>query len=111
MDSVSHHGGVGCTNTTAVFVEGDPGPLAEALAQRLGAIPSLPPENEKAILPVHPLKTAETLDNTCAWLGGNGVADDLRDGTAALRPAVHQLDSPRLGPIRQAPRCSRTASS
>jgi acyl-CoA reductase-like NAD-dependent aldehyde dehydrogenase len=101
-DSVSNHGGVGCVNTTAVFVEGDPGPLAEALAQRLAAIPSLPPENEKAILPVHPLETAKNIEQyllakaagTKAWLGGDGVADDLGDGTAALRPAVLQLDSP-----------------
>jgi hypothetical protein len=27
-----------------------------------------------------------------AWLGGEGVADDLGDGSAVLRPAVHQVD-------------------
>jgi acyl-CoA reductase-like NAD-dependent aldehyde dehydrogenase len=108
VDSVSHHGGVGCINTTAVFAEGDPGPLAAALAERLAAIPSLPPEDEKAILPVHSVETAKTFEQyllakaagTKAWLGGEGVADDLGDGSAALRPAVHQLDSPHAEQAR-----------
>jgi hypothetical protein len=28
------------------------------------------------------------------WLGGDGVVDELGDGSAVLRPAVHQLDRP-----------------
>jgi acyl-CoA reductase-like NAD-dependent aldehyde dehydrogenase len=101
-DSIVHDGGVGCVNTTAVFVEGDPAPLAAALAERLAATPSLPPEKEDAILPVHPLETARSIEayvlakakGTKAWLGGEGVVDELGDGTAVLRPAVFQLDSP-----------------
>src|SRR6202035_1156410 len=31
---------------------------------------------------------------TRAHLGGGGVVDTLGDGSAVLRPAVHQLDSP-----------------
>jgi len=31
---------------------------------------------------------------TRAWLGGSGVVDELGDGSAVLRPAVHQLDDP-----------------
>ena len=102
VDSVSHQGGTACTNTTAVFVEGDPAPLAEAITERLAAIPSLLPTDDKAVLPVQPLAAARRVEKylldaaagTRAWLGGNGIADELGDGSAVLRPAVHQLDSP-----------------
>ncbi|MFF4170100.1 aldehyde dehydrogenase family protein [Streptomyces sp. NPDC001744] len=98
--SVAGHGGTGCVNTTAVLVEGDPAPLAEALAERLAALPVLPPEDERAVLPVRDAATARALEahllsraaGTRAWLGGDGVAEDLGDGSAVLRPAVHQLD-------------------
>jgi acyl-CoA reductase-like NAD-dependent aldehyde dehydrogenase len=102
VDSVSHLGGTACVNTTAVLVDGDPAPVAKAIAQRLSAIPSLPPEDEKAVLPVQPVKTARTFEKylldqaagTTAWLGGDGIVEDLGDGSAVLRPAVHQVDSP-----------------
>lgn len=99
VDSVGHHGGVKCVNATAVFVEGDPAPLARALAERLAALPSLPPEDEKAVLPVQPAETARTLERyllaqsagTTAHLGGDGIVEELPDGSAVLRPAVHEL--------------------
>jgi acyl-CoA reductase-like NAD-dependent aldehyde dehydrogenase len=102
VDSISNEGGRACVNTTAVLVEGDPAPLAEAIAQRLAAIPSLPPEDENAVLPVVPLAEAQKLEQhllaraagTIPWLGGDGIVGDLGDGSAALRPAVHQLDRP-----------------
>jgi acyl-CoA reductase-like NAD-dependent aldehyde dehydrogenase len=102
VDSISHEGGRACTNTTAVFVEGDPAPTAEAIAERLAAIPSLPPEDPDAVLPVVPLADAQKLEQyllaqaagTTSWLGGDGIVDELGDGSAALRPAVHQLDRP-----------------
>jgi acyl-CoA reductase-like NAD-dependent aldehyde dehydrogenase len=102
IDSVSHEGGTACVNTTAVFVEGDPAPLAEAIAERLSAIPSLPPEDDKAILTAYSLPTARKIESyllakaagTKAHLGGDGVVDELGDGSAVLRPAVHQLDDP-----------------
>jgi acyl-CoA reductase-like NAD-dependent aldehyde dehydrogenase len=104
VDSVSHEGGVACINATAVFVEGDPAPLAAAIAERLAAIPTLPPEDPKAVLPVTSLDAARGVERylldqargTTAWLGGRvgDVVDDLGDGSAALRPAVHQLDRP-----------------
>lgn len=105
VESVAGDGGVGCINTTAVFVEGDPAPLAAALAERLAELPSLPPDDAKAVLPVHRRETAVAISDhlrakasgTTAWLGGDGVADDLGDGTAALRPAVHQLADPYAG--------------
>ncbi|MFE9402149.1 aldehyde dehydrogenase family protein [Streptomyces sp. NPDC006530] len=101
--SVSGHGGTGCVNTTAIFVEGDPTPLAEAVAARLSAATPLPPEDDKAVLPVQPLAVARAIEThllkkaagTRAWLGGDGIVGELGDGSAALMPAVHQLDDSR----------------
>ncbi|WP_019854406.1 aldehyde dehydrogenase family protein [Actinopolyspora mortivallis] len=100
VDSISDQGGVACINATAVLVEGDPAPLAEALAERLAAIPSLPVDDERAILSAHPPSTAQAMQEylaaqareSTAWLGGEGIVEHLDDGTAVLRPAVHQLD-------------------
>jgi acyl-CoA reductase-like NAD-dependent aldehyde dehydrogenase len=102
VDSISHEGGRACVNTTAVFVEGDPAPVAQAIAERLAAMPTLPPEDEQAILPVLPVADAQDVERyllakaagTVPWLGGDGVVDELGDGSAVLRPAVHQLDRP-----------------
>ncbi|MGW1744057.1 aldehyde dehydrogenase family protein [Streptomyces sp. NPDC002092] len=102
VDSVSGHGGTGCVNTTAVFVEGDPGPLCAALAERLAAVPSLPPEDPAAVFPVQPLAVAKALQahlqhrasGTKAWLGGEQVLGEIGDGSAVLRAAVHQLAHP-----------------
>jgi acyl-CoA reductase-like NAD-dependent aldehyde dehydrogenase len=100
--SISHEGGRGCVNTTAVFVDGDPTPVAQAIAERLAAIPTLPPEDEGAVLPVLPAAEARKIERyllakaagAVPWLGGDGVVDELGDGSAVLRPAVHQLDRP-----------------
>ncbi|MFJ9702526.1 aldehyde dehydrogenase family protein [Streptomyces fradiae] len=99
VDSIAGQAGAACTNTTAVYVEGDPAPVAEALAARLAALPSLPPEHDGAVLPVRPLDAARHLEKyvrgeaagAVPWLGGDGLADDLGDGSAALRPAVFQV--------------------
>jgi acyl-CoA reductase-like NAD-dependent aldehyde dehydrogenase len=101
-DSVSHGGGTGCVSTTAIYVEGEPEPLARALAERLSAIPSLPPEEDAALLPVHPYASAKRMSDYLAaaagdavpMLGADGFADDLGDGSAALRPAVYLLPRP-----------------
>ncbi|MEU5628255.1 aldehyde dehydrogenase family protein [Streptomyces tendae] len=106
--SVADEAGTACVNATAVLVEGDPAPLAEALAARLSQLPGLPPQDTRAVLPVCPLDRALALDSylrsvaagTRAWLGGDGVVDDLGDGSAVLRPAVHQVadaGAPQLG--------------
>lgn len=102
VGSVADHGGTGCVNTTAVLIEGDPGPLAEAIAERLAELPSLPPEHPDACLPVQPTPAARAIDSYLrktvadarAWLGGDGVVDELGDGSAALRPAVHEVSDP-----------------
>jgi len=81
-------------------VEGDESvaaAFAEAVASRLAAIPSRPPEDETALLPVHAIDDARRIEDllrqaargTTAVLGADGIVDDLGDGSAALRPAVH----------------------
>lgn len=102
VDSVSRGGGTGCTNTTAVFIEGDPAPVAQAIADRLSALPSLRPEDDKAVLPVQSLEAAQKIERyllqvaqgTKPLLGGDGIVDELGDGSAVLRPAVHVLPEP-----------------
>ncbi|WFB07798.1 aldehyde dehydrogenase family protein [Streptomyces sp. LX-29] len=100
VDSISQEAGAGCVNTTAVFVEGDPAPVAKAVADRLADLPSLPPEDDRAVLPVKRLDAALALEKhlhaeaagATPWLGGDTIVADLGDGAAALRPAVFQLD-------------------
>jgi acyl-CoA reductase-like NAD-dependent aldehyde dehydrogenase len=102
VDSISHEGGRACVNTTAVLVEGDTTAVAQAIAERLATLPSLPPEDERAVLPVVPVADAQKLERhllakaagTVPWLGGDGVVDELGDGSAVLRPAVHQVHRP-----------------
>lgn len=107
-DSVSHLGGTACTCTTAVLVEGDPEPVAQALAERLARIPSLPADHPDAILTVQPVATVTAIDEYLRevagtaqpLLGGDTIVDELPSGGAVLRPAVHLVDSataPQLG--------------
>ena len=103
---MSRGGGTGCTNATAIFIEGDPLPVAEALAQRLASLPSRPPEAEDAVLPVQPAQAARRLahhartlaEGTRTVLGAQ--ADDLGDGSSALRPAVFVLPDAEAGQAR-----------
>jgi acyl-CoA reductase-like NAD-dependent aldehyde dehydrogenase len=98
--SVAHDGGTTCVNATTVLVDGDPGPLAEALAARLAELPSLPPQDDRAVLPVRSSASARVIEqyllrhgqSARIWLGGEGVVDELGDGSAVLRPAVLQVD-------------------
>jgi acyl-CoA reductase-like NAD-dependent aldehyde dehydrogenase len=101
VESIASGAGTGCTNATAVLVEGDPVPLANAVAAALSKAPSLPPEHPDAVLPVQPTRNAHRLsdhlvrraEGATAVLGGGGVAEDLGDGSSVLRPAVHVLPS------------------
>jgi hypothetical protein len=91
-------------NTTAVLYEGDPAPLAEAIADWLSTIPVLPNSDERAILPTQPIDKAQSLANylkakavgTTPVLGADQVVADLGNGYAALRPAVHLLATPEV---------------
>lgn len=102
IDSISNQGGMACVNTTAVLYEGDPAPLAQAIAERLSTIQHLPNTDERAILPIQPIDKAQavadylaaTATGTIPVLGADQVGAELGDGSAALRPAVHLLDTP-----------------
>ncbi|HYZ30058.1 MAG TPA: aldehyde dehydrogenase family protein [Thermoleophilaceae bacterium] len=108
VSSVSALAGRACINTTAVFVEGDPTPVAQAIAAHLSTLPSLPPEDDHAVLPVLPVAEAQELERyllakaegTQAWLGGDGIVDELGDGSAVVRPAVHQVAQPDAAQAR-----------
>ena len=99
-DSVSHGGGTGCVAATAFYVEGDARPLARALAERLSAIPGLPPEDDKgaAASPLRPERRAGSAKpgrgeagDAVPVLGTGGIADDLGKGGTALQIAVYLL--------------------
>ncbi|MDX3523658.1 aldehyde dehydrogenase family protein [Streptomyces scabiei] len=102
VSSIRDEGGVACVNATAVLVAGDPAPVAEAIAERLAGLPSLPPEDDKAVLPVRPTAEARALEKyllgqaagATLRLGGDGIVNELGDGSAVLRPAVIELDRP-----------------
>ncbi len=102
VDSIAKLGGMACVNTTAVLYEGDPVPLAQAVAERLATIEPLPTEDERAILPTQPVDQAQALANylavkaggTTPLLGADQVVAALGDGCAALRPAVHLMAEP-----------------
>ena len=102
VDSISRQGGTACLNATAVFVEGDPAAVAAALAEKLAVLPSLAPEDDKAVLPVQSAPAAVALEgflfdhvgDAVPRLGGDGIVDELSDGSAVLRPAVFQVPGP-----------------
>jgi acyl-CoA reductase-like NAD-dependent aldehyde dehydrogenase len=104
VDSIAGLGGMACVNTTAVLCEGDPAPLASAIADRLSTIRPLPATDEQAVLPTRTVATARALAEhlsvkaagTTAVLGADQVVADLGDGCAALRPAVHLMTVPDL---------------
>jgi acyl-CoA reductase-like NAD-dependent aldehyde dehydrogenase len=102
MDSIADLGGMACVNTTAVLYEGDPAPLASAIADRLSTIQPLPATDERAVLPTQTVAKARALAKhlsvraagTTPVLGADQVVADLGDGCAALRPAVHLMTVP-----------------
>ena len=107
VDSIAALGGMACVNATAVLYEGDPGPLAHAIADRLSTLEPLPNVDERALLPTTPVANAHTLADYLARaatgaeavLGADHVVADLGDGYAALRPAVHVLRRPDVHTI------------
>src|SRR5271169_955943 len=70
VDSIANLGGMACVNTTAVLCEGDPVPLAHAIAERLATIEPLPGEDERAILPTQPIDKATAL---ASYLAGKAA--------------------------------------
>ena len=107
VDSIAGLGGMACVNATAVLYEGDPAPLADAIAARLSALEPLPNVDENASLPTTPVGNAHALAEYLARaavgaravLGADQVVADLGDGYAALRPAVHVMRRPDVRAI------------
>jgi acyl-CoA reductase-like NAD-dependent aldehyde dehydrogenase len=107
VDSIANLGGMACVNATAVLYEGDPAPLAAAIAERLATIEALPTEDERAILPTQPVDKARALADylaataagTTPLLGAEQVVAELGDGRAALRPAVHLMTQPDVAKL------------
>jgi acyl-CoA reductase-like NAD-dependent aldehyde dehydrogenase len=106
-DSVANLGGMACVNATAVLYEGDPAPLAHAIAERLSTIVPLPADDERAILPTQNIDQARALAcglasmaaGTTPLLGADQVVAALDDGCAALRPAVHLMTNPDVAKL------------
>ena len=107
VESIAGLGGMACVNTTSVIYEGDPWPLAHAIAERLAMLAPLPNTDERATLPTTPVATAHAIAahlarvaaTTEPVLGADQVVADLGDGYAALRPAVHVMSRPDLDTI------------
>jgi len=107
VDSIAGLGGMACVNAIAVLYEGDPAPLADAIAAQLSALKPLPNVDENATLPTTPVANAHALAEYLARaavgaeavLGADQVVADLGDGYAALRPAVHLLQRPDVRTI------------
>ena len=107
VDSVAALAGMGCVNATAVLYEGDPAPLAGAIAERLARMAPGPNTSEQAVLPTMTLDAAQTLAGRLAAkasgadevLGAGQVVAPVGDGYAALRPAVHVLQHPDMAKL------------
>lgn len=107
VDSIAGLGGMACVNATAVLYEGDPEPLAAAIAERLATMTALPNTDERAVLPTTPIANARAIAahlglraaGSRPILGADQVVADLGDGYAALRPAVHLLAAPDVATI------------
>ena len=102
VDSIAGLAGTACVNATAVLYEGDPAPLARAVAARLAQLEPLPCADPGAVLPTMPADEARAVVDRLARaalgaepvLGPGQVVADVGDGVAALRPAVHLLGAP-----------------
>jgi acyl-CoA reductase-like NAD-dependent aldehyde dehydrogenase len=102
VDSIANLGGMACVNATALLYEGDPAPLAHAVAEQLSTIEPLPNTDERAVLPTTSLDAARVIAHhlatraagTLPILGADQVVAELGGGFAALRPAVHLLTGP-----------------
>ena len=107
VDSIAGLAGMACVNATAVLYEGEPAPLANAIAERLAELKPLPNVDENATLPTTPVANAHVLADYLAHaavgaqavLGADQVVADLGDGYAALRPAVLLLRRPDVRAI------------
>lgn len=109
--SASFDGGTRCTNLSAVLTTRPVDRVAEQLARRLAALPSLPATQRDATLLVADRERAERirgqldavragLVDHSARVDGTGPAVELADGSFVLRPVVlaaDRADHPAVG--------------
>ena len=105
--SVSDDAGVRCVNTSVVLTTGDPARLADALAERLAALPPAPVTDPAARLPAFDHVRAEALRISLGRLAAAGFVDHsspryggdplpaLPDGSTVARPVVLSTAQPR----------------
>lgn len=99
-DSIAYQGGTACVNATAVYVEGDHLAVARRLAEHLGDLPALPPEDPAAVLPCWPADEGRKIADFVRSQAGTATpvlsAEDmvvaLDDGSVVLRPTVYACD-------------------
>ncbi|MFC6594216.1 aldehyde dehydrogenase family protein [Kitasatospora paranensis] len=100
--SVAGDAGVRCANTSVIRTSGDPAEVADVLAARLDALPTLPADHPDAVLPSFSAEQAAQLRRTVAELEQAGfrrhsAADGpvpLPDGSCAARPVVLSTTDP-----------------
>ncbi|MEI7033741.1 aldehyde dehydrogenase family protein [Streptomyces pratensis] len=112
VDWIAEDGGVRCNNISLVLTSGEVHPLAEALAERLAALPVLPVLDERATLPAVGAENGRAIADYVAGLasdatdhsrhryGGSLLAELDEGATAVLRPlvlSVDRADSPPAG--------------
>ncbi|MCI3927759.1 aldehyde dehydrogenase family protein [Streptomyces sp. AN091965] len=102
---IADDGGVRCNNISAVLTSGDVGALANALAERLAALPPLPVTAAQALLPATTQANAEALGPYLAGLAAQGTDHSsaryptgpltaLEDTSVVMRPLVISVDDP-----------------
>ncbi|MEU5160247.1 aldehyde dehydrogenase family protein [Streptomyces sp. NPDC020875] len=102
---ISDDGGVRCNNISLVLTSGSVHDLAEALAERLAALPVRPVTDERAALPALGPEHGKALaDHAVGLAAAHGARDhsshryggaplaDPGDGTVVLRPLVISVD-------------------
>lgn len=111
VEWIADDGGVRCNNISLVLTSGEAAPLAEALAERLAALPVLPVLDERAALPAVGAADAKALadyltevitahgarDHSTHRYGGSPLAE-AGDGSTVLRPLVLSVDGPAAAP-------------
>ncbi len=108
VDSIALNGGRGCINCSGIWVSRHSREIAEALAQRLGPVAPLPPDDPKAPLAAFTIAAQAEgingmIENALAESGVEDVTAKYRGGErlvreqrcAYLRPTIVHCDSPK----------------
>lgn len=111
-DSVFVNSGRGCINCSGIWVPRHAKAIAEALAERIGPVQPLPPEDPKSALaaftvPGQAQAVSADIDNDLKSSGGHDMTAKfgsrlvVKERCAYLRPTVILCDSPEPGIVRK----------